>query len=236
MARQKKIQTEELISNINDFFHAHNKDCKKLKYTTIAAYLNNKGINIKEYDIRRNQEAVNHIKELSKINSMNSISSAVVFKTLDIDAFIKKNSTTQSLKKALTLRDNYYSDMCTSVNRMIQLYHELEQKYISLELKYEKEIHEYNHFKSDYDDILHENNKLKEENTLIKNLLKDNVYPEIANELLRETGLLQGGNSIISEDGKKNIIKAETSFVEVINKNDKLRSTNSVIQGLFDKI
>lgn len=76
---------------------------------------------------------------------------------------------------------------------------------------------------------------LRKQINKMKDILKNYVYPEIANELLREANLIKGGEEIINTSSYP-IIEDDDSVTDFIVKNQEKYSDNNVIQGLFNKI
>ena len=236
MPRNKKISTEELLSLIDNYFLTMHKDITSLKYSKISLYLKKQGHKVEEYDIRRNVEVVNHLSNLRSSEENIIFNNIVVFKNIDVDDFLIKNNSISELKKALTNRDNYYEKVCSSATIIIEQNKELKEKNIKISKENEQ-------LRQENDLLIHQLKNEKKKNRelcisvkLLKNLMKTNVYPEIANELLRENGLLEGGEDIISEEGKEKILSDTDSIINTIKNTEKMKSQNTIIQGLFDKI
>lgn len=243
MARPKKIQSETLIKLIHQYYQDNDKNPKLLRYSDIAGYLQQSGYDIKEYDIRRNKEVSTFIKQLIENTSLQyQINKVFVFKNLDVDEFIKKNSSLPALKKALVERDCYYHKLYEAVCNFNNEHTALKNKILNLEHEISLLIQENTHInaqKVSYIDSLH---NLKTENKMLRNILKTNVYPEIANKLLKEQGLIKGGDEIISAESHKQLISDSTSIISAIQNNESVREKpiksehGSVVQTLFDQI
>lgn len=243
MARPKKIQSDTLINLINQYFQDNDKNPKLLRYSDIAGYLRQSGYDIKEYDIRRDKEVSTFIKQLiEKTTLQYQINELFVFKNLDVDEFIKKNFSLPALKKALVERDCYYFKLYEAVCKLNNEHIALKNKILDLENEVNlltKENTDINAQKSSYIDNLH---NLKKENKMLRNILKINVYPEIANMLLKEQGLLKDGDEIISPENYKHLISDSTSIISSIQNNESTREKpvksdlGSVVQTLFDQI
>lgn len=236
MAKQKK-SNEELITLIDKyFFEVNHEQIKCLKYTDIAAYLSKiTGSVIMEYDIRRNKEIASYIKKLKSDSKKLNESNALVYIPLDVTMFIHKNNNPYLLKKSLLERDQYYqsiySTACeiSSENNLIEkkLSELLEaNKALKLEIKEQND-----HINM----IYNENKNLKIQLIRLRDIVKDSVYPEIANELLREISFLEDGEKIINTSSYK-VINDTDSLISLIQKNEAKYSDNNVIQGLFDKL
>ena len=66
------------------------------------------------------EKAMAHINALKEAHEQADSLAPVVFKPLDIDAFIKTNSSPQTLKRALAERDQYYSDVADASALVVQ--------------------------------------------------------------------------------------------------------------------
>jgi len=238
MARPKKI-TENIIPIIDEYWLERcDRNPQKLKYAMIASYLEENGLSIKEYDLRRNKEVANYIRELKGSNQIAQSldNDTVVFQSLDINDFLKRNNDIYSLRSALAERDAYYSDICDYAVDNIK-----KAQFVTKELKKSREVNSKNEKKIEQlhntqNELLEENQKLKEKLETMLNVLKVHVYPEIANELLRRNRLLDGGDQIISPEGFKKVIQDQDSILLAIKKKEKNKTNFSVLNDLFDKI
>lgn len=237
MARPRKINTDALIRLIDDYFvNECRREPARLKYAKIAKYIRMNGYAIEDYDIRRSNKAVGHINQLKEKTEEAIELSICVYKTLDVDEFLTKNNSLSSLKKALIQREQYYSDVAASASFYMNNYKKLEQTVskISDELAETKSINQ--ELNAQNQEMKEKIKALQDKVITITNILNTNVYPEIANELLSMEGNLIKGKSITISNIEKNVIGDNLSFDEIIKKNEKLKSTNVVIQDLFNKI
>lgn len=239
MVRKRKIETDFIIELIDDYYiNICKRQNSMLKYTSIAKYMSNRlGKQVKEYEIRRCKEAVEHIKKLNSQIANKDILNVVVYDSLDVETFIVNNNSLPALKKALIERDQYYRKVSESASSIIDKVHGLENKNKALKSQITQ-------LKSDKEYILSElqqerkkNNELSKSFKKMKNILKTNVYPEIANLLLKECGLLENGEDIISLEGREAIFSDTDSISDVTARNEKNGySDNKVVQGLFKKV
>ncbi len=234
---KKKISNEERIAHIDKYFYEINHEqIKCLKYTDIAEYLSKvTGFTTMEYDIRRNKEISAYIQGLKSQARKAIERDAIVFVPLDVTKFIHKNGNPSSLKKALLERDQYYKSICelacSTTDEDILL-----NKKISDLTEANKVLKAEVQKVTDELATAHEETKnLKNQIKRVKDILCDNVYPEIANELLREIGLLKGGEDIINTSSYP-VIGDTDSIIGFITKNEARYSDSNVIQGLFDKL
>lgn len=234
---KKIISNEELIVHIDKYFYEVNHEhIKCLKFTCIAKYLSMvTGFVIPEQKIRRNKEIADYINKLKSKNRKIIESNAIVFVPLDVTKFINKNSNSSLLKKSLLDRDQYYKSICDSAVRIANEDILLNKKIFELTNIY-KTLKTENQIKTDQLNVAHEEIKnLKIQIKKMKDILQDSVYPEIANELLREIGLIKGGENIINTTSYP-VIEDTDSVIGFIKKNEGKYSDNNLIQGLFDEI
>lgn len=227
-----KSLIEEYWINVCD------RDTKKLKYTMIAGYFKEKGVQVEAYDIRRNSEAVEYIERLKKgqLISLQPGDTTIIFQNLDINNFLDKNNNIYKLRKALAERDVYYADICKEAVICLQQKKSLEK--MLKKLKKEKQDIEQSvtRLKTVEECLREENKILKTKYNNMINILKTYVYPEIANELLKESKLLEGGETIISDSGKKEILEDQSSLLAYIRKQDKVDASSTILTDLFNKI
>lgn len=152
---------------------------------------------------------------------------AVVFRNLDVDSFLSKNTSPAALKKALVKRDLYYRQISESARYCIGKYNDLDDQISSL-------TNEINVLKQTNDSLNDQNiflnERLQEQKEEIRKLrifIDTYINPEIANELLSQTGLLKTTSGIVSSEAVENhLIKADTE----------IPLKNNIIRNLFDKI
>lgn len=228
MARKVKIDTETLITLIDQFYSEKCENPSQLKIPALGNYIREHGYaDVEDYLIRRNTVAREHIELLKNTADTNFTAVITTFKTLDADAFIEKHNTTKSLKKALMERDMYYQKVAASAKYCIDNYKDMqkENRAIKREITELKVQNEKN--KKEIVSISAELKERQLECKKLQELLNTYVYPEIANELLKKEGLLKETPGIINTDAlEKNIISADTE----------VKIENNVIRGLFDKL
>lgn len=229
MGRKAKIDDQTLFNLLDQYFiGACNKNISKLKIPLFAEFVRKNGYeDVQDYVIRRNSAVRERIEELKNNADETYQNRAVVFRNLDIDSFLAKNTSPAALKKALVERDNYYQQLSESAGYCIRKYNEQNEKIASLAA--ETDVLKANN------DSLSEENKLfktkirsqQEEIQKLRTFIDTYVNPEIANELLKQDGLLKTTSGIISSDAvEEHLVKADTE----------VSPKNNVIRNLFDKL
>lgn len=238
MARTKKISSEELVVLLETYFI--NECCqneKRLKIPAFGQYARGLGYEIEDHTLRRDMKLRERIAEFKNKGNSNNISTVVVFKTLNVDEFLQRNNTIQALKKSLIELDQYYEHVCNSAVWCLENYKNLEKQYQLkknelVEIKMQLQTRE-NQIQS----LKEANIEFKKEIHALHSILKENLYPEIANELLRKEGILKGTDSNITlMDVNKTLLDDTESILVPIKKNEQVQSDNSVIQGLFQQL
>ena len=80
--------------------------------------MRSQGYAVEDYLIRRNKELREHIAAYNQAIVQRNIDAVIVFHGLDIDAFLAKNSSPQTLKEALTKRDAYYEKIANNASEL----------------------------------------------------------------------------------------------------------------------
>lgn len=229
MARKEKIDSETLISLIDQFYAEKcDGDAGQLKIPHIGEYVRSKGYDVADYLIRRNEEAKAYIKKLHENTEEVYIHTVALYRDLDMDAFLMKNNTKEKLKKSLKERENYYREVTNSASYSFKENKRLDQQVKELKKRIKELEHELESAESKGAEIGSNNRNYKAENRKLREIIDTYVYPEIANELLKQQGLLKLTTGIINTEVFENeIAAAETDITEIKSK---------VIRGLFDSI
>ena len=229
MGRKAKIDDATILNLLDQFFIGTcKKDVSLLKIPAFAEFVRKNGYeDVQDYVVRRNSSVRERIEELKSNADESYQNRAVVFRNLDIDSFLAKNTSPTSLKKALVERDNYYQQLSESAGYCIRKYNEQDEKIASL-------MAETDVLKAD-NDSLSEQNKLfktkirsqQEEIQKLRAFIDTYVNPEIANELLKQDGLLKTTSGIVSSTAiEEHLVKADADVAP----------KNNVIRNLFDKL
>lgn len=231
MGRKKEIEDSDLIKIIDTFFKEEcNSNPRKLTLPAITAYINRNGHpNYRVESLRRTPTAREHIDLLVASNKETNQKIVSAYKTLDVETFLSVNKTRRTLIKALTELDTYYKSVVEAATRISKRNAELEKE--NETLKQEKlALEQTNNDSSDNIVILKNDlTQLKKENKKLRSLIKEYLYPEIANVLLTKEGLLKKEESIVDESAlQNNLIKANTTINNI---NPDIKS--NVIRNLF---
>lgn len=229
MGRNSSISTEVLINLIEEFYTLKcNRDASVLKIPAIGSYIRSKGYPVKDYILRRNEFAREYIDKLRTTTEETHIRSVSVYRDIDLDLFLQKNNTLSKLKQALTEREGYYREITNSAaysfkeNKVIKVeLIEIKKLNNKLKLELNQEIENSKIIKS-------KNRQLTSENKQLREIIDTYVYPEIANELLKKSGLINETAGVVNENIINNtIVSADTNVTKI---------KNTVLKGLFDRL
>ena len=147
---------------------------------------------------------------------------------MDVDDFLKKNRTIKALKKALIERQNYYMEVASSATLIFEENKKLKKKLEKLEKEMsvlEKELETKSIANQE---TLSGFREAKRRVRVLQDLVETYVYPEIANELLVQRGILKKTESMVDP-----IVVGE-NLVKPTDDISKIKS--NVIKGMFEAL
>lgn len=229
MGRKAKIDDSTLLNLLDQFFIGEcNKDISKLKIPAFAEFVRKNGYeDVQDYLVRRNTAVRKHIEKLKSNADIAYQNRAVVFRNLDVELFLSKNPSPAALKKALTERDNYYQQLAESAAYCIGKYNELAEQVASLTKEKETLQLENVSYMSENKQMKSKLREAHAESQKLRTFIDTYVNPEIANELLKQEGLLKTTAGIVSTEAVvENIVRADSDAAP----------KNNIVRNLFEKI
>ncbi|MFQ7323814.1 hypothetical protein [Streptococcus parasanguinis] len=119
------------------------------------------------------------------------------------------NRTPKAIKSALMELNNYYKRV---VDAAIE-YKEEASKLKTRVSELKNEVAQLNEKNAEIKEQTALNKELLEENKKLRNLLKTSLYPDIANELLKEEGLLKSDQQLVTKKYlSENVITSDTKI------------------------
>ena len=190
MGRPKKISSQELVKLTDEYYE---KECygdpRRLKFSKIGAFARSKGINVADYDFKRDEGVRNRIEELSKLADMvREDDHTTAYKTLDIESILKRCRTVDDITAALREMDEYWKKTCDYAQSLITRDQEFMHEKSALERKIKKLEEEMVQLSEDIKESEKKTSAVTRENVYLRKMLKTYLYPNLANELLREKG------------------------------------------------
>lgn len=252
MGRKKIIEDDALLDLIKTYYNeVCHGNARLLKLPHIAEYIRKNGYD--DYQVttlRRNEAARTYIESL-KGNVVHA-GETIVYKTLDVESFLNNHTSRDSMKKALTDLDTSYRNMAEAAMTIKDNNRKLEKEADTLSSE-NASLKEENDRLSKNDAIQKAKIKeLSEQNDTFKRFIDDNVYPEIANQLLKDDWELKGFESktIDPDYVEADVIRADSQVsaayegedaeisagtdTDKDGSNDGDNVENNVIKGLFD--
>ena len=226
MGRPKKADTKEMLKIVNMFFE-ENGNPAMLKCSTLEKYAQSMGFNIKAYDFRRCIEVRQRIDELTKSVSIYSAGS-VAFKNMDIDAFLKNNTSIEKLRRALIELNAYwksiYENSLAIAKKNKSLMSELHRRKKENSLVSE----ELTSVKNELRHTIATKNKLILENNYLKRMIREKLYPSVANQILKNEFEVDEIETNVTEQAMEHLIESNNpiTFSEAV-KEDRTLQTES---------
>jgi len=211
MARKKYIDDEELVLLFEQYLQEQcSNDPKAFKIPQFGNYLRNNGFpQVADTTIRRNKEFRQALNDKLELFEDDSYQTVITYKTLDVERFLMTNRTPKAIKSALVELNGHYKRI---VDAAVEYKDEASKLKTRIsELK--NEVAKLNEKNAEIKEQTALNKELLEENKKLRNLLKSSLYPEIANELLKEEGLLKSDQQLVTKKYlSENIITSDSKI------------------------
>lgn len=202
MARPKTYDSNVIIGLVEDYFvNVANGDPCMLKFSLLEKHLNENGLEIKAYNLRRDPELLKKIDELKKSAHLGyeKIKDAS-YKNLDIEEFIRKSYDLNSLRKTLVELDEYWKEVYVGAAKAGKDNKRLlseRSTLLSKKKELEEALGELNEKMSQLED---DRNRLSSENAYLRGQIKKYIYPSAANILLGKMNLPKNKDSGITNE------------------------------------
>lgn len=229
MARPKKIDTEKMICIVNSFFES-NGDPAMLKYTLLENYAASLGAEIKEYDFRRDKSVRLRIDELQQSFMLEGMG-IVAFKNIDIDAMLNRNRTREKLQSSLQELNDFWRQVYEKANVLSQTNKSLLTDNFKLKGKIKTLATEIEESGEKVQESKTQNNRLIIENRFLKRMLKQYLYPALANEILKNDNILSETDTEVTKLAMDKIASANippsfsgavSADIEMLSREEKL--------------
>lgn len=206
MARRKHIEDVEIIEHFEKYLQEEcSNNVTLFKIPRFGDYLRKNGFpSVADTTLRRN----NGFRELLAERKAKyeeeeeEYRTVITYKTIDVDSFMATNRTPNAIRTGLSELNLYYKKVAEAA---------LEFKNENEKLQDENE-----ELKEQIQQLLQKETSrkaLETENIKLRALIKSSVYPEIANELLKEEGILQSEQQVITDEFMANNILTANSEI-----------------------
>ncbi|WP_288599431.1 hypothetical protein [uncultured Streptococcus sp.] len=233
MARKKYIDDEELVLLFEQYLQEQcSNDPKTFKIPQFGNYLRSNGFpQVADTTIRRNKEFRQALNDKLELFEDDTYQTVITYKTLDVERFLMTNRTPKAIKLALVELNGHYKRI---VDAAIAYKDEVESLKKRME-ELKSEVAQLKEGKYVFDEQVRRNKELAEENKKLRNLLKTSLYPEIANELLKEEGLLKFDHQTVTKQYlKEQVITADSEISFIKNKTTEQNENKSSKSKILD--
>ena len=233
MARKKYIDNQELLLLFEHYLLEHCSNNPRLfKIPQFGNYLRNNGFpQVADTTIRRNKEFRQALNDKLELFEDDAYQIVITYKTLDVERFLATNRTPKAIKSALVELNGHYKRI---VDAAITYKDEVESLKKRME-ELKSEVSQLKESKYAFDEQVRTNKELTEENKKLRNILKTSLYPEIANELLKEEGLLKFDHQTVTEQYlKEQVITADSEISFIKNKTTEQNGNNPSKSKILD--
>ncbi|WP_216731470.1 hypothetical protein KOF85_004620 [Streptococcus mitis] len=206
MARRKHIEDVEIIEHFEKYLQEEcSNNVSLFKIPRFGDYLRKNGFpSVADTTLRRN----NGFRELLAERKAKyeeeeeEYRTVITYKTIDVDSFMATNRTPNAIRTGLSELNLYYKKVAEAAlefkNENEKLQDETEKLKEQIQQLIQKET---------------SRKALETENIKLRALIKSSVYPEIANELLKEEGILQSEQQVITDEFMANNILTADSEI-----------------------
>lgn len=218
MARKKSYDIKSILGLLNEY-KVENPGMK-VTIPNFGSYIRNKGYDIKDHTLRRDDEFRQYLEEVNKGEENEVLNDLVTYKTIDVDAFLEENNNKTKLKEAIINRDRYYANISLNAVKAIKEKKSLKNRNEKLEEKIKDLESTIEKLKEEILNKKTLNEEIKEKNRTIialKNVLEDYIYPDAANAILKKEGIIDTVNNIVADEViEKKSIHADTNIDDFI--------------------
>jgi hypothetical protein len=190
MARPKKLRDADMVKIVDSFYES-NGDPSMLKCSFLEEYAISIGVDVKAYDFRRNNAVRARIDELKDLSLLSSKTGAIAYKSLDVDALLDRNRTRPMLRNALLELDETWRRIYDRAAEMSKRNESFVQSIESISAERDKLDCEVSELSAQIISLNKSSKELTLENRYLKRMLKQYLYPAIANEILLNENVLE---------------------------------------------
>ena len=206
MARRKHIEDVEIIEHFEKYLQEEcSNNVTLFKIPRFGDYLRKNGFpSVADTTLRRNTgfREVLAERKAKYDEEEEEYRTVITYKTIDVDSFMATNRTPNAIRTGLSELNLYYKKVAEAAlefkNENEKLQDETEKLKEQIQQLIQKET---------------SRKALETENIKLRALIKSSVYPEIANELLKEEGILQSEQQVITDKFMANDILTADSEI-----------------------
>jgi hypothetical protein len=230
MARPKKLSDADALRLVDSLYEQCG-DYRRLKFSELekqAAFL---GMNVKAYDLRRNNTVLRRIAEIVTLELNTDSIAAFAYKGLDVDGFISTNRTPAKLKSSLSELDGRWRKLYEYASSLSIQVSALSDNLCKSETLTNDLKSQNTGLSEQVDAANRQTIAFKAENSYLRKMIREYLYPPLADSVLNSEFAAFGANQAaidIMTDGD-----TPASFSESVSADSALRSRE---EDLLDKL
>ena len=190
MGRPKKNRSRILVSLVVDFYEREaNGDCSRLRFTELSDYAKSRGYEAEAYDFRRDAAVRGKIAEIRAGQEAEANEAmAAAYRNIDVEALLRRCSDLESLKRSIRGLDDYWRGV---YEQTLAVKRENERlRNAPNHLQDMRELQEtLKRLQEELNEAKSSNRRLLDENAYLRRVLRNSLYPAVAEELLRQEHL-----------------------------------------------
>ena len=191
--------------HIVDSYFETNGDSGILKYSFLEEYAVSLGVDVKAYDFRRNEAVRKHMEELRNLGKADR-SAAIAYKGLDVDTFLGRNRTREMLRVSLLELDETWRRVYERAAALTQRNAALLAELFVKKQEAEASTAQNTKLESVNGALTKSSNALVLENRYLKKMLRQYLYPAIANEILMSENVLVQVDTEVTATAMTNLV------------------------------
>jgi hypothetical protein len=160
-------------------------DHSRLKFSELEKHAKLLNIDVMAYDLRRNKAVLKRIDEIGAFEVNSAGVGDIAYKGLDVDGFISSNRTLEKLKRSLSELDGRWC-------KVYSLAVSLKKQVSDLSCNLRDSIVATDNLKASNAELSEQikywntkANDLKAENTYLRNMIREYLYPSLADSILK---------------------------------------------------
>jgi len=185
--------------HIVDSYYETNGNPNMLKCSFLEEYAASLGLNAKAYDFRRNEAVRKRMEELRGIGKADC-AGAIAYKGMDVDAFLNRNRTREMLRNSLLELDEIWRRVYERTAALTQHNASLLAEIFSKKQETQTLDSQKSELETENRALETSSNALVLENRYLKRMLKQYLYPAIANEILKNENVLEQANTEVTQE------------------------------------
>lgn len=161
------------------------------------------------------------------------------YKSLDVTMILKARRDSDELRSVLGELDDYWKKVYDRSVQISEKNIEFQRIITKLRSEKTELEHNFRDMKEGMGETITADNKLKVENRYLRKMLKTYLYPSLANEILVEENLLKNPDTEVTDTAKDNLIdsKFPTAFREAVSEDAKsIRKEEELLGRMWEEM